>query len=235
MTTTDGRSKLRKGGREMVIPTQTLVLRFRIELQETEPLVWREIEVPGDSTFWDLHVAIQDAMGWQDYHLHRFTVPHPRTGKELIFGIHNLHQDCDDPPGWATQIAAVFTLRNDAALYEYDFGDNWRHTVRLVDVLRRDFKARYPRCVAGERACPPEDCGGVHAYAEIVAGTMDEDTRRWLPRGYDPAHFDPAAVRISDPSRRLAYSWYGDPEAGDSPFEEPPAKKRRASRAAGSS
>ena len=79
MTTTDGRSKLRKAGREMLIPTQALILRFRIELLETEPLVWRSIEVPGDYTFWDLHVAIQDAMGWLDYHytpLHHPTSTH---------------------------------------------------------------------------------------------------------------------------------------------------------------
>ena len=75
MTTTDGRSQLRRGGRELVMPTQALLLRFRIELQERDPLIWRAIEVPGDSTFWDLHVAIQDAMGWLDEHLHRFTMP----------------------------------------------------------------------------------------------------------------------------------------------------------------
>ncbi len=220
MTTTDGRSQARKGGHETVIPTQALVLRFRIELQETDPLIWREIEVPGDDTFWDLHVAIQDAMGWLDYHLHRFTMPHPRTKQERIFGIHNLSQDCDDPPSWAHQIASMFTYRNDTAIYEYDFGDEWRHTVRLVEVLRHDFKLRYPRCVGGERACPPEDCGGVHAFAEIIAGTRDDDTRVWLPQGYDPAHFDPAAMRFSDPARRLAYSWYGNPEAGDVPVEQ---------------
>jgi hypothetical protein len=124
MTTTDGRSPLRRGGREMIIPMHALVLRFRIELQESDPLVWREIEVPGNYTFWDLHVAIQDAMGWLDYHLHRFTMPHPRTKQERVFGIHNLSQDCDDPPGWSHQIASMFTERNDTALYEYDFGDD---------------------------------------------------------------------------------------------------------------
>jgi hypothetical protein len=87
-------------------------------------------------------------------------------------------------------------------------------------MLRRDFQLRYPRCTGGARAGPPEDCGGVDGYTEIVAGTMGDDTRAWLPPGYDPAHFDPAAVRFSDPARRLAYSWYGDPEAGDEPFEE---------------
>lgn len=217
MTTTDGRSKLRKGGKGVLIPTQALILRFRIELQATNPLVWRTIEAPGDYTFWDLHVAIQDAMGWLDYHLHRFTIPHPRTKTPQIFGIHNLSQDCDDPPSWATQIATMFTLSNPVAQYDYDFGDGWRHMVTLVDVLQRDFKLRYPRCVDGARACPPEDCGGVHAFAAIVSGTMDQDMRRWLPRGYDPARFDSKAVRFDDPARRLAYSWYGDPDAGDSP------------------
>src|SRR5262245_40511777 len=214
MATTDGRSKLYKGGREVIIPTQALILRFRIELQGTDPLVWRAIEVPGDYTFWDLHVAIQDAMGWLDYHLHRFTIPRPRTKKPMIFGIHNLQHDCDDPPGWATQIATMFTLSNPTARYEYDFGDNWQHTVKLVDALLRDFKLVYPRCVDGARACPPEDCGGVYGFEEIVAGDMDEDVRAWLSPGYDPAHFDPAAVRFDDPARRLAYSWYGDPDAG---------------------
>jgi Plasmid pRiA4b ORF-3-like protein len=106
-----------------------------------------------------------------------------------------------------------------ASIYEYDFGDDWQHTITLVDVLRRDFRLTYPRCVGGERACPPEDCGGVHAFAEIVADTMDEDTRRWLPHGYDPARFDPASVRFDDPARRLAFSWYGDAAAGDSPCD----------------
>jgi hypothetical protein len=111
----------------------------------------------------------------------------------------------------------MFTFRNPLAQYEYDFGDDWQHTVRLIALERRDFKLTYPRCMGGARACPPEDCGGVHGFAEIVAGTMDEDTRRWLPRGYKVARFDPSAVRFDDPARRLAYSWYGDPDAGDTP------------------
>lgn len=217
MVTTDGRSRLRRGRRETVIPTHALILRFRIELQGTDPVVWREIDVPGDYSFFDLHVAIQDAMGWLDYHLHRFTIPHPRTGKERVLGIHNLGQDCDDPPSWAVMLPTLFTLRNDVATYEYDFGDNWRHSVRLLTVLRRDFALSYPRCVGGERACPPEDCGGLDAFAEIVAGRMDDDTRAWLPLGYEPARFDLEQVRFHDPSRRLAYSWYGDADAGDQP------------------
>jgi hypothetical protein len=130
MTTTDGRSQLRRSGREMVMPTQALLLRFRIELQESDPLIWREIEVPGDYTFWDLHVAIQDAMGWLDYHLHRFTMPHPRTKQERVFGIHNLSHDCDDPPGWAHQ-----RTQN----VERSRRDNTTDETRLFYVLRSTF------------------------------------------------------------------------------------------------
>jgi Plasmid pRiA4b ORF-3-like protein len=111
----------------------------------------------------------------------------------------------------------MFTWSNPMASNEYDFGDDWQHTVKLVNVLRRDFKLTYPRCIDGARACPPEDCGGVQAFAEIVAGTIDEDTRRSLPRGYNPARFDPSAVRFDDPARRLAFLWYGESDAADTP------------------
>jgi hypothetical protein len=84
-------------------------------------------------------------------------------------------------------------------------------------LVKRDFRLDYRRCGDGTRACPPEDCGGGQGFAEIFAGTIDQDTRRWLPRGYDPAHFDPLAVRFGDPARHLAFSWYGDPQAGASP------------------
>lgn len=212
MTTSDGSPRQRRKGREIVIPTQALMLRFRIELQDTDPLVWRLIDVPGTYTFWDLHVAIQDAMGWWDYHLHEWTISHPRTGNERRFGLNDPRSDSDDPPGWAHQVATMFTFKNPTAHYLYDFGDDWHHTVTLVDVLRREKRQKYPRCVGGARACPPEDCGGTTGYAEIVSGNMDDDTRNWLPRGYDPATFDPTKVRFTDPHVRLAYYWYGDTE-----------------------
>lgn len=82
-------------------------------------------------------------MGWLDYHLHHFTISAPRTKKGLIFGIHDPVHDCADPPGWATWVAALFTLRNIVALYEYDFDDNWRHTVTLVAAVQRDFMENF--------------------------------------------------------------------------------------------
>jgi len=82
---------------------------------------------------------------------------------------------------------------------------NHRNTQSAIP---RDDRIIYPLCIGGARACPPEDCGGAHRFSEILAGiaagNLDHDIRAWLPQGYDPARFDPAAVRFSDPARRLA-------------------------------
>lgn len=105
--------------------------RDRAHPAYSDPLVWRRIEVPDSYSFWDLHVAIQDAMGWLDYHLHEFSVVHPRTGRMQRIGI----PDQDDPgkrpllADWEVQIEEYFTDGGPPALYLYDFGDDWRHLV----------------------------------------------------------------------------------------------------------
>jgi hypothetical protein len=187
------------------------IIQFKIELDRTDPLVWRRIQVPGTYTFWDLHCAIQDAMGWRDYHLHAFEVPSRRRDRPpRRFGIYYPPSDCDDPPGWEHHIAHHITPNYPTWQYLYDYGDNWRHTITYERLLERDFEATYPRCIEGARACPPEDCGGIWGYQEIVARRIDRDTREWLQGfypGYKVAHFDPNAVKFDDPAWRLAYSF----------------------------
>ena len=93
------------------------------------------------------------------------------------------------------------------ARYLYDFGDDWRHLVALEDVLPRG-AVKYPRCVAGARACPPEDCGGVHGFAEFLEAIADPrhpehaELLRWVGGRYAPEAFNPAGVKFSDPKRR---------------------------------
>lgn len=185
------------------------VLRFRVELMDVEPAVWRAIEVPGDSSFWDLHVAIQDAMGWLDYHLHEFEL---RTGdgqEARRFGI-------PDPDGWDTvpiepdwehAVTECMARPGDEAMYTYDFGDDWIHMVRLEAIEPAADGVRYPRCVGGERACPPEDCGGASGYESLVNG--DPDLLEWIGGAWDPARFDATAVRFSDPRKRLRRMFEG--------------------------
>jgi len=145
--------------------------RFHIELEGIRPPVWRRIRVPGDYSFWDLHVAIQDAMGWLDCHLHLFEIRNPQTGALEEIGVPDDEQFLDEPPclaGWEVPIAGYFIEGGDTASYTYDFGDDWQHTVVLEEVETVRKSERPLACLGGERRCPPEDCGGIHGYAEML-------------------------------------------------------------------
>jgi len=186
-----------------------IVYQFLIALAETDPLVWRRLQVPAAYTFWDLHVAIQDAMGWQDYHLHEFQVVHPGRKRLDRIGIPG-DEFLDERPckaGWTVPMSAYFDRGEQPALYLYDFGDGWRHLVMHEGISSVDPKGTYPRCIGGARACPPEDCGGVHGYVDYVkalANKRHPEHKAMLEwRGpFDPATFDPGAVVFDDPAKR---------------------------------
>ena len=167
--------------------SDNLVYQFRIELSEIEPTIWRVIQVPSGYTFWDLHVAIQDSMGWLDYHLHAFRVRMPNKKKETEIGIPDKESyDHLVLPGWEVLVKDYFTDPGKFAIYDYDFGDKWSHHVLLESILMKDSHAKYPICIAGERACPPEDCGGVPGYYQLIEILNDpnhseyNDNIEWL-------------------------------------------------------
>jgi hypothetical protein len=146
--------------------------RFDIRLEEIEPPIWWRIRVPGNYTFWDLHVAIQDAMGWLDYHLHPFPRAESGDRSARANGIPDDESFLDDEPclaGWKIPIVGYFVNANDTATYEYAFGDDWRYTVTFegIDELRK-----------GERALA---C---------------------LGGPYDPEAFSAVAVKFDDPRAR---------------------------------
>jgi hypothetical protein len=186
------------------------VYQFKITLKGTKPPVWRKILVPETYTFWDLHVAIQDAMGWLDYHLHEFTIMNPLTGLVDRIGIPDedfLDQE-EAYPGWTKKVADHFSPQNPRADYCYDFGDDWQHAVKLEKIMPREAGVRYPICVGGKRACPPEDCGGTLGYEEFLTIIKDpfheeyESTLEWAGGAFDPERFDPAGVLFADPQKR---------------------------------
>lgn len=185
--------------------------KFRLELDEIRPQIWRQIQVPEDYTFWDLHVVIQDAMGWQDSHLHQFEVLNPSTGRREHIGIpdEDLDWDTKTYPGWEYLIADYFTLESPTALYTYDFGDEWTHHIKLETISSVVPGVKYPCCLRGERACPPEDVGGVDGYYDfvtIMGNPKHEDyqaMRQWCGRKYEPGKFEPEKVKFSDPRKRL--------------------------------
>jgi hypothetical protein len=189
----------------------TEVYEFKITLQGIHPPIWRRIQVPADYSFWDLHVAIQDAMGWTDSHLHVFRILNPGTDDTEEIGIPNEDRFVGDPevlPGWELSIADYFLEGNPTAEYEYDFGDSWEHEVALEKILHRKPGSDYPVCLAGERACPPEDCGGPLGYDDMLRILKDptheehKDTVTWVGGSYDPERFEPNKVHFDNPKKR---------------------------------
>lgn len=191
------------------------VYQFRIELRDIEPKIWRVIQVPETYTFWDFHVAIQDAMGWLDCHLHEFTVTDPITRKKVIIGTPTEEEEGffieETIQSWKVMIADGFSKRNKKAYYCYDFGDDWQHIIKLEKILPKDKEQIYPRCIAGERACPPEDCGSTPGYEEIVDMLKNpepdneeyQEMMKWLGGSYDPEYFDCSEIFFDDPEERL--------------------------------
>ncbi|KAI1712200.1 plasmid pRiA4b ORF-3-like protein domain-containing protein [Ditylenchus destructor] len=180
------------------------IYQFKLSLRDSKPPIWRRIQVPADYSFRDLHVAIADAMGWKDYHLHYFKL---RNG--ITIGPSD--PDSDDLDEKVEKIAKTFSEEGAKFRYEYDMGDGWEHDVVLEKILDSD-GGKYPRCVAGKRACPPEDCGGIFGFGELLEKLADkndpehDESTNWLEEcgyhNYDPAHFVPSDVVFDDPAVR---------------------------------
>lgn len=198
-----------------------LIFQFKITLAGISPSIWRRIQVPKQYSFWDLHVALQDSMGWLDYHLHLFRIRKHHEKRAVEIGIPG--EEMDDNitlPGWEIKIAEYFTEPGNEALYEYDFGDSWEHELLLEGILLKEKRVRYPRCIAGERACPPEDCGGVPGYHRLmkILGNPKhgeyQETVNWLKghaksyHPYRPDEFEPEKVHFDNPKKRwkIAFS-----------------------------
>jgi hypothetical protein len=173
------------------------ILQVKISLLGVSaPPVWRRLLLPAQIQLDRLHGVIQAAMGWEDHHMHVFADGARRYGladRELG------HQDeCKVTLGWLLKRA------KDRIRYTYDFGDDWEHEILLEGVLTSAPGVRYPVCVAGKGACPPEDCGGVWGYRDLRGALADpaherrEDILEWLglqsAAEFDPARFDPEDV-----------------------------------------
>ena len=189
-----------------------IIFQFKITLKDINPSIWRRIQVPSKYSFWDLHVAIQDSMTWFDCHLHAFRMKRPHGRKILEIGIPS--DDFDDIeclPGWDEYIADYFIKPGKTAEYEYDFGDSWHHEILFEGLLLKEKNIKYPVCLAGERACPPEDCGGVWGYEKLLAvlqNPKDEEYEsmvEWLSGWYgkyDPEKFDKEKIKFDNPKTR---------------------------------
>jgi hypothetical protein len=174
-----------------------LSYQFKITLLDIMPAIWRRIQVP-DCPLADLHEYIQAAFGWRNYHMHQFDIDGERYGPpapdDMDFGLEMI-----DETGVTLGKLIPKSGRKSRWIYEYDFGDGWRHEILFEGFPPADPKAKYPQCVEGARACPPEDCGGPWGYADYLAAIGDpqherhEELLEW--RGpCDPEAFDAKAA-----------------------------------------
>lgn len=184
------------------------LLRFRIELLHISPAIFREILLPAKGTFWDLHVAIQDSMGWLDCHLHGFR-PANASPDDPVIGLPTDWDAIETLPGWHVDLADHFSTPGDQTVYTYDFGDDWDHEVTLLGIEPRVKGGKYPQCVDGARTCPPEDCGGVPGYYDLLDVIFDpthedyQQTNEWIPTGWMPELFSRKDVKFRNANRRL--------------------------------
>jgi hypothetical protein len=196
------------------------VYQFKITLEYVKPMVWRRIQIPSCSSFWDLHCAITDSLGWLDYHLHQFKVSNPKTQEIEILGIPDNEGFDDMPvtlPEWTKKVSEYLTKDNPSVTYEYDFGDSWDHQIVLEEILPKEKGVRYPRCIGGENACPPEDCGGSTGYERFKKSiayhnSPDHDEMlQWVGGWFDPAWFDINLVQFADPKLRWGIAFRQKP------------------------
>ncbi len=176
--------------------TAASIYQLHISLRNLKPAIWRRVLVPGSATFEKLHQIIQFAMGWDDSHLHDFTV-----GK-TSYGVPD-KQFPDMAPVVSekrTTLSAALALSVKSFSYLYDFGDGWEHNVKVEKILVADPSQRYPVCLDGANACPPEDIGGPPGYADFVYAISDpahpehEEMLEWCGDDFDPFAFDLEAV-----------------------------------------
>lgn len=188
---------------------------FGMSRKPFQPKIWRRIHLPSHANFANLHDMIQDSMGWVETHLHNFQMKHPVSGKDIeLVPQYETKGENDSVNENNALISEYFTPQNRTAVYTYDFGDNWDHTVKLEEIIEcRGKDIEILACVAGEGLGPPEDCGGAHGYRELMKTLRSpghpehDDSKNWVTNacsnrkeffdkivnGYE---FDPADVKM---------------------------------------
>jgi hypothetical protein len=160
------------------------VCQLKVTLRGTRPPIWRRLLVPADTTLTRMHRVLQIAMGWEDSHMHEFRSDARRPAR--------VQQ--------SARIGDVLTEIGNSLIYTYDLGDGWEHSVVLEKRVAGGDGAERPVCLDGQRACPPEDCGGVPGYydlLEVLQNPTDEryeEMREWAGEDFDPEAFSVDAV-----------------------------------------
>lgn len=169
-------------------------LQFFIWLVDSDPPIWRRFQVSNQLTLDQFHQVVQVVMGWQNSHLYEFVIGGDRYSRLDSAPLP------DTQDAGRIQLAALPLNKGETFIYTYDLGDGWLHRVGLERSLTPDDITQLPICLEGERACPPENSGGIWGYNEILERLSDpedpeyEDLIEWVGGDFDPERFDLKAI-----------------------------------------
>ena len=167
---------------------------LRLTVAAIQPRVWRRLLVRESMWLSRLHEAIQASFGWYDYQTHVFSVDARRYGNPVNRDGMVIEDDRD------TSLADLRLAEHERLTYDYSFAEGWRVDIRVEKMMAAEKGGIYPRCAAGERAGPPEDCGGVEGYKDLLVCLKHPQTdlgrewREWLGPDYDPETCDLNAI-----------------------------------------
>jgi hypothetical protein len=170
------------------------IYQIKISLIGVKPPIWRTVLVASTIDLETFHDVIQLAMGWTDSHLHQF------IANKVFYGIPDDDFEFEMEDETQYKLSQLLQKEKDTLIYEYDFGDSWEHKILLEKILPFDSKTTLPVCIKGKRACPPEDCGGIWGYEELLETISNpkhpdhEDMLEWLGGEFDPEEFDLEAI-----------------------------------------
>ncbi|MBU4487172.1 MAG: plasmid pRiA4b ORF-3 family protein [Candidatus Delongbacteria bacterium] len=168
--------------------------QIKITLKDSDPKIWRRIIISSGLLLPDLHKVIQTSMGWTNSHLHQFI-----KGKKYYLDEYDEMESAFGDRCIVynkVKISDVLIKEKEKFEYEYDFGDGWRHEILLEKILQADKKFNYPVCIEGKMSCPPDDCGGIGGYYDMLDIIRDpknkeyEETIDWLGGDFDPEYFN---------------------------------------------
>ena len=166
------------------------ILQLKITLKGSKPPIWRRVLVDKSITFDKLHYIIQIVMGWNTCHLYEFDI------NDYTVLIPDEFDDEFTKDSSTTTLESMISEAKHKFIYTYDFGDNWEHIILVEKILPPDSKITYPICITGKLNCPPEDCGGIYGFYELLKITKDknhpdhEEMIEYIDEDYDPEYFD---------------------------------------------
>ena len=174
------------------------IYQLKVTLLGSRPPIWRQLLVPTDLTLAQLHDVLQVAMGWQECHMHEFSAAGRHFGRpdpeDHLMGMPPVEDEC------RVRLSSVLRQIGAKLIYMYDLGDSWEHSIVLQKCLPAAPTIAYPICTDGQLACPPEDCGGITGFYDLLDALRDpkheqhKELKDWVGGDYDPEAFSIEAV-----------------------------------------